>query len=378
MQFKITLFLSFFIYSLSNGQINVQRNFNLELAEKDSLTSAKLELSLNAFLAEAQDGAYSTEYVDAEHQKEFEFFFNKLAGIGRDNNPDFHHPIILKSYTPDFQDYYLTVAFTGEKENTPFIYQITELKAVPYKDHYRFYCVFKERTATFKTKKVKSVTYHYSGLINETKALDFADFKAELSHLTQTKDTDLDYYCFENLDELLKSYGFLYSARQCNFLCYDLGFTDSAGQIYVTGTNNADYRFEYIYDYLYANLPKKEEMYSPFLLGIAIYYSGYAMSYDNIETLKQQFKAELERNPEIDFLAEFKKGRKSSVNRHFSYYVMSAFLCNEVMEKKGFEAVMKLVYSGEEGTSFFANLKEVLDIDEQNFHQNILRMINES
>lgn len=57
---------------------------------------------------------------------------------------------------------------------------------------------------------------------------------------------------------------------------------------------------------------------------------------------------------------------------------MSAFLCEEIIRQKGFEGVLKLVYSGEDGNSFFANLKEVLDIDEQNFHQNILRMINES
>lgn len=378
MRFKITLLLSLFIYSFSFSQIDVQRNLNLELAEKDSLTSAKLETALRGFLAEAQSGDYSSEYVDPIHQKEFEFFFNKLAGIGKGNHPDFNDPMILKSFTADHEVYQLTVAFTGQKEGVPFIYQITELKAIPYKDHYRFYSPFKDRTANFKTKTIQNVSYHYSGSIYTQKAAEFAEFKTKLATLTNTPDEHLDYYCFASLDELLKSYGFVYSARQCNFLCYDLGFTDSNGKIYVTGTNNENYRFGYIGDYLYTNLPNQESMYWPFVQGLSTYYGGYGLSYENVAELKQQFKVELAKNPQIDFLEEFQKGRKSSINRHFSYYVMSAFLCEAVIKEKGFDGVLKLVYSGADGTSFFTNLKAVLDIDETNFHQYILRVINES
>lgn len=377
MNVKIVFFLSLFVYNLSYSQMSVNRNFNLELAEKDSITSEKLEKSLIAFLAEAQNGTYSNEYVDSLHQKEYEFFFRKLAGIGKNSSSTFHDPIILKSYTADQHTYQITVAFTGVKEDLPFIYQVTEFKVVPYKNHYRFYCPFKERTANFKTKTIKNVTYYYSGNINEDKAIEFANFKDELCELVQEPKSSLDYYCFENLDELLKSYGFLYSARQCNFLCYDLGFTDSEGKIYVTGTNNENYRFGYIGDYLYYNLPNNENMYWPFVQGISTYYGGYGLSYDSMEELKQQFKEELKRNPTIDFLEEFKKGRKSSIKRHFSYYVMSAFLCEEIMKKKGFEEVLKLVYSGEKGDQFFENLEQVLDIDKNNFHETIVRLVNE-
>ena len=76
-----------------------------------------------------------------------------------------------------------------------------------------------------------------------------------------------------------------------------------------------------------------------------------------------------------DFLEEFKKGRKSSVNRHFSFYVISAFLCEEAINKKGFKDVLKLVYSGENGELFFENLKSILNVDETNFHETIVRLI---
>lgn len=377
MKYRILFLISFLLSQAAFSQLSINRNLNLELADRDSIKSALLEESLSAFLTEAQNGDYSHEYVDSLHLQEYEFFFSKLAGIGKNNESLFNDPIILKSYTPDGYSYFMTVAFTGVKEERPFIYQITEFKTIPYQDHYRFYCPFEERTANFKAKKIKDVTYHYSGTIDEQKATQFASFKDDLAELTQTPKLPLDYYCFESLDELLKSYGFLYSARQCNFLCYDLGFTDNGGKIYLTGTNNENYRFGYIGDYLYENLADTENMYWPFVQGISTYYGGYGLSYDSMEELKEQFRAELKKNPSIDFLAEFQKGRKSSINRHFSYYVMSAFLCEETLKSKGFDGVLQLLYSGQDGEHFFENLEQVLHINESSFHDTIERLIRE-
>lgn len=373
MKLKIIIF-SIFLSQLSFAQITLTPNFNLELSE-DSLKAIVIEKSLKAFLLEAENNAYSETYVDTSHLKEYEYFFRKLSGIGRNNQSIFHHPIILKSFTPDEEHYEITVAFTGIRDSIPFIYQITELKAIPYKDHYRFNCLFKERTANFNTLKVGNVQYYYNGTINEEKAIEFAQFKDLLSEWTNTPKTTLKYYCFNSLDELSKSYGFLYNARQCNFLCYDLGFTDNKGNTYVTGTNNENYSFGYIGKYLYYNLPNEENLYWPFVQGISTYYGGYGLTYDSMEELKQQFRAELQKNPSINFLDEFKKARKSSVNRHFSYYVMSAFICEAVLKRKEFDAVLKLAYSGKDGVEFFKNLKDIISVDESNFHQAILKWI---
>jgi hypothetical protein len=375
MNLKNILFLTVLTCNTSLAQITINHNFNLDLSE-DSLTAVKLETSLNAFLTEAQNNTYSHEYVDSLHLEQNAFFFRKLSNIGENSSATFNSPNVLKSFTADKENYTITVAFTGVKNDIPFVYQITELLAIPYQDHYRFYSPFTENTKDLKTKTYKNVTYHYSGKINEDKAQAFAQFKDQLSELTNTPKSTLNYYCFQSLDELLKSHGFLYSARQCNFLCYDLGFMDHNGQNYLTGTANENYAFGYVGDYLYYNVPNKENMYWPFVQGVSTYYGGYGLSYDSMDDLKKQFRAELQKNPDINFLEEFKKGRKSSVNRHFSYYVLSAFLCEEVMKEKGFDEVLTLVYSGENGDQFFDHLKTVLHVDESNFHQTILRLID--
>jgi hypothetical protein len=374
------LIWSIFICNVSYGQITVNRNFNLELAEKDSIKSIKLERSLNAFLTEAQNGSYSNEYVDSIHQKKYSFFFNKLLGFGK-NSPNriFNNPIIIKSYSKSEEGeiYFISFSLSGIQNEKPFIYRIVEVKAVPYKDHYRFYSPFEERTANFKSEKIGDVNYHYSSSLNSDKAIEFAKFKNKLSKLTRTESIPIDYYKFRSLDELLKCYGLIYSASNCNFLCYDLGFSDNEGKVFLTGTDNENYLSEYVEDYIYYNLPNNENIYWPFIIGVSSYYGGYGLTNTSIAELKQDFLDELEKNPDFDFLIEFKKGRKSSVNNHFSHYVISAILCEEVLNKKSFNEVLELIYSGNDGVLFFENLKDALNVDEDNFNQTILRLINE-
>lgn len=232
---------SIFICNISYGQITVERNFNLELAEKDSVKSMKLERSLNGFLTEAQNGSFSKEYVDSTHLKKYEFFFSKLYGFGKNSaNRIFNNPIVIKSYSAKDKGeiFFITLSLSGVRDEQPFIHRIVELMAMPYMDHYRFYSPFEERTKNFNIQRHNNVTYYYSGSINTQKAIDFAEQKEELSKLTNTVSLPLDSYKFESIDELLKSYGLIYSANNCNFLCYDLGFTDNEGKIFVTGTDN--------------------------------------------------------------------------------------------------------------------------------------------
>jgi len=360
-----------------SAQVLIHRNFDLELVEKDSAESARLEASINGFLSEAQERNYSTQYVDSTHLQEYEFFFYKLGGIGKDKEV-FDQPLVLKSYPVEDGSYRVTVGFTGEVEGNPMIFQMTELKAVPFENGYRFYCPFEDNTQHFKTKVFDHVTYHYSTSIDDRKAREFVGFTQKLAALTNGPLPQLNYYSFRSLDELLKSYGFLYSARQCNFLCYDLGFTDNGGNTYLTGTDNENYAFGYVGEYCYQYLPNREDVYQPFVQGMAAYYGGYGLSYDDMEEMKQQFRTELASNPGIDFLEEFRKGRKSSVNRHFSFYVMSAFLFEKALSKHDGEDILALIYSGGEGEMFFENLDRVLGINEKNFHQSILKLIGEA
>ena len=110
---------------------------------------------------------------------------------------------------------------------------------------------------------------------------------------------------------------------------------------------------------------------------MSTYYGGYGLSGDSLVELKQQFRDKLKAEPNIDYLTEFRKGRKSSAKRHFSYYVVSAFLCEEVLKTRSFQDALALTYADADGETFFEQLDSILGVNENNFHATIVRLINQ-
>lgn len=358
----------------AEAQTGFRKNLNTTLSEDDA-TAALLEESLDEFLAAARDRSFPESLVNPQQLDRHGFFFAGISGLG--SREGFAAPLVLKSFEVKDRTYRITVAFNGERDGAPFVYKVVEFLAVPYKDAYRFACPFEERTADFRVTTVGDVDFHHSGPIDLDKAQSFSRFRESLVELTGTENSKLDYYCFQSLDELLTCYGFLYDVTKCNFLEHDLGFTDDGGRRYVTGTANESYIYGYVGDHLRDHLPHADELYGAFVSGMSTYYGGYALSGDTLADLKRQFRARLEEQPETDFLEEFRKGRKSSVNRHFSFYVMCAFLCEKAIAERGFQEALRLAYAGSDGARFFELLDSVLGVDESNFHDTILRLIAE-
>lgn len=361
----------------ASAEPKVVRNLEIELAP-DTETDQALEASLNGFLAETYAREYSDKYVDAEHYKRNEFFFENLpTGASRRESTSYDEPVVLRSYSPNEKDYYLTLSFSGKRDGSPFLYKVVELKAVPVADHFQFYCLFDERTVGLGMESIGDVTFYYEGGLNPDKAKEFVEFKKQFTHLTGAEPAPMQYYKFQSLQNLLEAHGFLFDAAKCNDLCNDLGLTYNEGKTFVTGMNNECYIRDYIHGHFFDRMDNSDRLYRPFREGMAIYYGG-TWGGVRLPEMTQRFREEMLPRPGIDFLQEFKKGRKSSVRPHFSFFFMSALLCREVIENHGFEQALKLVYSGSDGEDFFANLEDVMKVNESNFHQTIVRLIEDT
>ena len=337
---------------------------------EDAAVAADLQQSLTVFLEALARGEWSAACTDPAERERYAFFYKSLLKGARDARP-----LVLKSYPLGGGAHSVSLAFMGGAPEALSITRIVELEAVPFGDGFRFQCPYERRTAQLQRRTLGSVEFRFSGPFDEARAAEFVRLKTKIETLQGIDPVALRYDCFPSLEGLLQAYGLVFDASKCNFLLHDLGFLWDQGRSFSTGTGDERFSFGYVHDVLAAQTATPKEVFRPYVNGVAAYYGGYGLSGDSMEVLASQFRAELERRPDMDFLEEFHKGRGASVQRHFSQYVLCAFLCQEIVAMKGEAAALRLVNSGANGERFFAELEALIGVSEANFHASILRLI---
>ncbi|MEM6571310.1 MAG: hypothetical protein AAF957_23065, partial [Planctomycetota bacterium] len=311
----------------------LQRNLDATLSE-DSALDAALERGLLSFLQDVRSGradAPSFAEGDAERHR---FFHDALRRLVRSDGGV--QPTVLKSFPLEEGGALVTLAFAGVRDERPVLEAIVELEARPTDEGFRFGSPFERHTSDMHRTVVGDVTFVHRGRLKPESGLvdarDFVTFRSAFARDAGVQSGPLTYYRFQSLDALLKAYGLVFDARRCNSLRCDLGFLDAGGRRFVTGTGDAARRFEYVREIL-RHAPGADELYTPAVVGLATCYGGYGLSGDDLDELRKQFRGWLESEPDVDFLAEFRKGRASSVHRHFSHFVMCAFLCDRLLQE---------------------------------------------
>lgn len=349
------------------------RNLNALLSE-DADRATALEDSIAAFLVQASTGEFTDDVVDLDELDRHGVFYRRVGGFGESEHLGV--PSVLKAYTLNGEDYFVTIAFSGEADGVPYLDMIVELKATPHGAGYRFHSPFEERTKDFDGTTLGDVRFRYSGDFNEERARRFLAVRDELAGLSGMTPEPLEYFAFQSLDEMLKSYGLVFDEDRCNFLGHDLGFFDDHRKRYVTGMGDECYLFGYVGHFLASPDHDRSEMYRMIGVGFQTLYGGYWLSGTPMDALREELRERVNREPGIDLLGLFKKGRNGQTQGHAPSWIMAALLCEEALDKSGFEGLLRLVYSGPKGERFFQELEAVLGIDEAGFNEAIAELVN--
>jgi len=380
------LFMLLILFMAMGGCATVQSkptayemNMRAVFKEDDALAD-EIGASVEGLLGVITRGESLDGYVDQAEQDRHTFFYKALRSLAAPADEPGRTPLVLKSFSPDGgQSYLISVAFMRGEQ----IYKIIEFHA--YRDGgsggYRFKSPFDYRTRALQVQDFGEVRYYSTRPVDVGKAKAFVDFKHRLEGLldvgSDVRRRELSYYCFETLDELLRAYGIVYDCTRCNWLKEDLGFMDAGAGRFLTGSDDERYIFAYTLDFMQAFDDADGDLYPPMVYGIATYFGEYGLSGHDLPTLKAQFRQRLEAEPGIDFLEEFNKGRGSSVNRHFTHFVICSFLCKAVAQRHGMDAVVSLVHSGRAGERFFTQIEELLGVDEAGFHDLVVQLIGQ-
>ena len=350
----------------------VVRNLDALLSEDPDRARA-LEDSVAAFLTQAITGDFTEDVVDPVEIDRHGVFYRRLGGFGE--TPGIGVPSILKAYTLNGEDYFVTIAFSGVVEGVPFLDMIVELKATPHGEGYRFHCPFEERTKDFHDTTLEDVRFRYSGDFNEDRAQEFLATRSELARLSGIRLAPLEYFAFQSLDEMLKSYGLVFDEDRCNFLGHDLGRFDHGRKRYVTGMGDECYMYGYAGRFLRSPNHNPSERYGMMAVGFQTLFGGYWLIGTPMQALRNELRETVSQAPEIDLLDLFKKGRNGQTLGHAPSLVMAALICEQALLKGDFDDLLRLVYSGRRGERFFDELEAILGIDEAGFQDAIVEML---
>ncbi|MCR9247522.1 MAG: hypothetical protein NXI31_21020 [bacterium] len=354
----------------------VHRNLGAELSE-DPTTDRALDAALAALLAQAERGTFEADLVAPDHLAQHEFFFKGLAATRRSRNPAtvIAPAAVLKSYSFDSRNHYITLAYHGHRDGERFLRKIVQIKAVPHAGGYRFECLLEERTANLATTQVDNVTFRHAHPIEASEAERFTEFRRMFCGRTGVPCKPLTYYTFASLEQMLHAHGIEFDCNKCNFLSNDLGFGDAGGDRFVTGMARECNIRDYIYAHFEFCSPDPEQMFRAVKEGIAVCY-GNTWGGVTLPQMNAKFRRRLREVPDTDFLTEFRKGRKASVDSHFTHYYLCALLCNELIANDRLDGALDLLYTGPNGERFFPTLHRLLAIDESNFHDSVVRLMH--
>lgn len=342
---------------------------------RDSITNSQLEKSLSAFLTEANQGKFENQYVNNEHYKKYEYFFQQFEGYSNSNyfkDSLFFKPQLLKSFSFDKKDFYITLQFIGIGEDKPFVKTVLEFKASPKDGFYQFFCLFEENISNWKSDKKGDVTFHYANTYNEEKATRFVEFNAELERLTKQKSPIYHYYKCKDTQEALSIFGIKYSYRRSN-ADYGFGLSDDYGN-FITGINSEDYLHDHVHSF-FGKIYENKETWREFEEGIAIYYGGnWGVPLSELKTV---LRNELKENSTFDFLSEFKKARKSKRydGKHLYDRIINAVFAELIIEKHGFDAAIEVLHCGDNGEQIYTQLDKKLGINEKNFNKKLKKIL---
>lgn len=365
------------IYFASFSQQEILENSWIQFS-KDSVINTKLQKSLDAFLIEANKDNFENKYVENEHYKKYEYFFQQFINYSNSNyykDSLFFKPQLLKSFSYEKEDFYITLQFIGVSKNKPLTTKILEFKAKPKEDYYQFFCLFEENIENWKSDTKKGVTFHYSNTYNEEKATRFVKFNQKLEKLTKQKSPILNYYKCKDTQEALAIFGIKYSYRRSNS-DYGFGLSNDYGS-FITGINSEDYLHDHVHSF-FGKIYENKETWREFEEGIAIYYGGnWGVSLSELKTV---LKNELKGNSNFDFLAEFKKGRKSKRydGKHLYDRIMNAIFAELIINKHGFDAVIEVLHCGDNGENIYTQLDKKLGINEKNFNKKLKKLLLKS
>ncbi|MES2830060.1 MAG: hypothetical protein V4687_18020 [Bacteroidota bacterium] len=333
----------------------------------DTNVQKALVKSLTGFLNEKDQGTQNNSYINPKYAKKNIEPFPFLHDIEMNGGVPFYFPSLLRAIPLEDGSFLMKIAYMGVGgDNKPYLRIIASLIAKQAADRFYFYNVLDHYTQNWNKKQVGSISYTYSSKLDIKKAEAMNQFNLNFARKLQTPVLTVNYYKFEDPEQMYKAIGFdfhenMYASRVGGLAQY---WTNTV----YAGNNSEQYDHEVAHFYTYIAFPK----------GTKNVHEGYATfaggsGGKSLSELVPLAKKYIDAHPDKDITVLATDFYPYTPDVQLTY-VLSAIVCRDIEKRFGMAGTKKL-FNPAEGDDYFANLKKITGIDKNAFPAYIKQLL---
>jgi|GEM_PF-6647915 len=332
----------------------------------------EIKESLTGFLNNLYKGSVNNPFIDQDYlHKNKEPFMWLIAYDDEAKSMKYKiNPIVLSVLPVENSSYLIKLEFMNiAKPDNPKLVVLASLIAKMTGSKYYMYSALDHYTQFWEKQKIGTINYIYPQKLNLKNANAMNKFNIQLAHKFNTQPIQINYYKFEDPEQLFKTMGFDYIPNM--YYSTSGGLAEQWTNTLYAGNNSELYEHEAVHFYTAVLFPNRskvvDEGYATYLGGsggksldeLAVFTKNYIKAHQEKDILKlsTDFTVRVEGNVPIT-------------------YILSALVCRDIENKYGIKGIKKM-FSPEKSEDYFKNLYSINKVDRETFTAYINELLKE-
>jgi hypothetical protein len=356
---------------------------------RDTTLKNEILISLQSFFSQVPKANKENTFVLSTDLLETSALLDEMKDIEMNEalkEEHFYKPYLNNATALTDTDFIIQLSYIGIKENNADLRASFTLLAKKRAGQIYFNSPLKQNTISWKQMKIGNTTVHYKNTLNTANAEKYFNTIATYDQKLQAPKKPLEFYCADNLHEVLQLFGIDYKSDYNGYKHSSMSSMENNRSLSVNGMLTSDFTNFDPHDLWHDRLHKVVStniINRPVDEGTAYWYGGgsWGLTWTEIMT---RFKTYIAANPNADWLklynesVVFNKEKDAPLNVD---YVINALLVRKIEKEKGFDAVIALLSCGKkekDNENYFAALKKITGIDKEHFNETVWKLIKEN
>lgn len=376
------LFILTLIILKVQGQSVISRPTYLNI-DTDQNTKDNILKSVDTLFLQIDKGKLDTNSISKDNYKLTIATLTSLRGT-EDNKKDsianFYKRQLINLYPISTTDYFISVAYLGNKINeAPILKTVFNLVVKNENGKFTFSLPIFYLTKNWKTKVVGNVTYHFADNINLERAKLFDKKNIAIATKFGLIPEKFDFYLCTNYQEILHLLGYEYDVNSNGKTREGYG-PDSKAIFSIM--HNEDFSHD-VFHYYSAKVRKNNRNRTA-EEGVAYTWGNAYWTKQNGEMIIQKelvmsLKKYLQNNPNYSLIDLFDKNPKifnNLANEVSVKSTLSSLICDEIEKRKGVEGIKTLLNCDTGDDNYFKCITGLIQINRTNFDKEVIKLID--